>query len=83
MVLLLGSVSLFLPVYALRKHTITPDEVIRLVSVVLIIAGTLLLITGGFSAQQIAPAMGLFGTIAGYVLGKAAAPTDKSQGDSK
>lgn len=38
--------------------------------VTLIIIGTLVLISSGFTNEQIAPALGLFGTIAGYILGK-------------
>jgi hypothetical protein len=38
--------------------------------VTLIIIGTLFFITAGFDSTQIAPALGLFGTIAGYLLGK-------------
>jgi hypothetical protein len=41
---------------------------IKAILVLSIIVGTLFLITAGFSSQSIAPAMGLFGTIAGYLL---------------
>ena len=44
----------------------------------LIVTGTLFLISAGFSAQQISPGLGLFGTIAGYVLGRRAGDTAKS-----
>lgn len=47
------------------------DEVVRTYLVTLIIIGTLVLIAAGFSSEQIAPALGLFGTIAGYLLGRA------------
>src|SRR5262245_47620083 len=36
------------------------SEVFRIFTVTLIIIGTLLLITAGFSTQQVAPALGLF-----------------------
>lgn len=39
--------------------------------VTIIIIGTLMLISSGFSSEDIAPALGLFGTIAGYLLGRA------------
>lgn len=45
-------------------------EVFKIFTVTLIIVGTLLLIASGFSSDQIAPALGLFGTIAGYILAK-------------
>jgi len=46
------------------------DSVLRISLVTLIIVGTLALITAGFSNDQIAPALGLFGTIAGYLIGR-------------
>ncbi len=52
----------------------TPDQIIKLISVNLIVIGTLVIITGGFNGEQIAPAFGLFGTIAGYLLGRSDRP---------
>ncbi|MFY9621491.1 MAG: hypothetical protein WAM70_08690 [Pyrinomonadaceae bacterium] len=46
------------------------EDSLRTFGVVLIIMGTLFFVAAGFSAEQIAPAIGLFGTIAGYLLGK-------------
>jgi hypothetical protein len=46
------------------------EDSLRTFGVVLIILGTLFFVAAGFSAQQIAPAIGLFGTIAGYLLGR-------------
>src|SRR5262245_45151419 len=63
MVLILGLVALALAFLLLRSRQISADDMIRLMSVILIIVGTLFLITAGFSSDQIAPAMGLFGTI--------------------
>lgn len=45
-------------------------EISKTFIVSLIIIGTLALITSGFTNEQIAPALGLFGTIAGYLLGR-------------
>ena len=61
-------VQFFLLKQAADHHT---DEVAKIFTVTLIIIGTLVLISSGFSSEQIAPALGLFGTIAGYLLGKA------------
>jgi hypothetical protein len=47
-----------------------PDLVLRMTLITPIIMGTVFFVTAGFDSQQIAPAMGLFGTIAGYILGK-------------
>jgi hypothetical protein len=38
--------------------------------IVLLVLGVLVLISIGYDKEQIAPAVGLFGTIAGYLLGK-------------
>jgi hypothetical protein len=45
------------------------DKIVRLVIVVIVVSASLILITAGYSNQQIAPAFGLFGTIIGYILG--------------
>ena len=42
--------------------------------VTLILVGTLFAITAGFSAEDIGPALGLFGTVAGYLLGRRTQP---------
>lgn len=55
---------------ALFRKEASPEEAIRGYAIVLIIVGTMLLICAGYSNDQIAPAMGLFGTIAGYLLGR-------------
>lgn len=70
-VVILATITLALQFLLLRVPSrITPEESLRVFGVTLIITGTLFLITAGFSSQQIAPAMGLFGTMAGYLLGK-------------
>jgi glycerol uptake facilitator-like aquaporin len=46
------------------------EDVARAVIVVTVIVGTLILVTAGYSNDQIAPAFGLFGTIVGYMLGR-------------
>ena len=50
------------------------DNAIKIILITLIITGTLYLITTGYSNAQIAPAFGLYGTIAGYLLGKMSKP---------
>ena len=46
------------------------EEIARTYTVTLIIIGTLVLISAGLTSEQISPALGLFGTIAGYLLGR-------------
>lgn len=53
-----------------RSQDFSADSIMKTTIVTLIVIGTLLMITMGLSSQQIAPALGLFGTIAGYLLGK-------------
>lgn len=69
-VLIFGFAVLLAEFLLLRKAKITAEEALRVFAVSLIIIGTLFAITAGFDSNQIAPAMGLFGTVAGYLLGK-------------
>jgi len=58
-------------IFGLRRinHT-RPEDITRPVIVLTVIMGTLILVTAGYSNEQIAPAFGLFGTIVGYMLGR-------------
>jgi len=60
-------------IHLIKTRQISPNGAIRFVTVTLIISGSLFLITAGFGNNQIAPAFGLLGTIAGYLLGKGSA----------
>jgi len=71
-VLAFGFAVLVAEFLLLRRAKITAEEALRVYAVSLILIGTLFAITAGFDSNQIAPAMGLFGTIAGYLLGKRA-----------
>ena len=53
-----------------RISTHRPEDISRPVIIVTIVTGTLILVTAGYSNEQIAPAFGLFGTIIGYILGR-------------
>ena len=64
-VLIVIALSVFL-----RRTSASPDDAIRAYVITLIIIGTMVLICAGYSNDQIAPAMGLFGTVAGYLLGR-------------
>lgn len=54
----------------LKAKDASADDAIRAFAITLIIVGTLVLICAGYSNDQIAPAIGLFGTLAGYLLGR-------------
>ena len=64
-VLIVIALSIFL-----RRTSASADDAIRGYGITLIIIGTMVLICAGYSNNQIAPAMGLFGTLAGYLLGR-------------
>lgn len=53
-----------------RMANLKAEDALRVFAVTLILIGTLFFIAAGFGSTQIAPAMGLFGTVAGYLLGK-------------
>jgi hypothetical protein len=53
-----------------RQRQLTADEVTRSYAVSLLVIASLVLVVAGYRDSQIAPAIGLFGTLAGYLLGK-------------
>jgi hypothetical protein len=70
MILCFGFLIILLEVYLIRKNVIKEEGAIRFITLTLIIVAALFLISSGYSSTQIASAMGLLGTIAGYLLGK-------------
>lgn len=77
-----GSLVLVVQFLLLRTPRRPAYEILQLLAINLIVTGTLFLITAGFSAEQIAPGLGLFGTVAGYVLGRRAT-NDSGKNDSR
>ena len=57
-----------------RTQNHRPEDATRPIIIVTVIIGTLILVTAGYSNEQIAPAFGLFGTIIGYILGRLTQP---------
>ncbi|WP_434461431.1 hypothetical protein ACMV5L_21990 [Serratia plymuthica] len=72
-VLIFGLLVFLAELYLMRFISFQPEQSIKLMAVTLIVVSTLFIITAGFSSEQIAPAMGLFGTVAGYMLGRSQA----------
>lgn len=67
----LGLIALSMEFLMLRRlPKLKAEDVLRVFAVTLILIGTLFFIVAGFDSNQIAPAMGLFGTVAGYLLGR-------------
>ncbi|WP_421672315.1 hypothetical protein [Raoultella terrigena] len=65
-----GIIVLLIEFILLWRANATSEQILKVIGVTLIIIGALLSISSGFNTQQIATAMGLFGTLAGYLLGK-------------
>ena len=66
----LGVVVLLTLTVLLWRKEASAEDSIRAYALVLIIIGTIVLICAGYSNDQIAPAVGLFGTVVGYLLGR-------------
>lgn len=80
---LLGLVVIITLIVALRQvKNARPEDIARPVIVLTVIMGTLILVTVGYSNDQIAPAFGLFGTIIGYMLGRISQSTPAGGGAS-
>ncbi|WP_055137071.1 hypothetical protein [Pseudomonas corrugata] len=65
--------------YLIQKNK-QPDILLRPFGTILIVIGAVFLIVAGYSEKQIAPVIGLLGTIAGYILGKES--KEKPEADS-
>lgn len=73
-VLIFGLIVMGIELYLMKVNKFDQNQTIKFVLVTLIITSALFLIAAGFSNNQIAPAMGLLGTVAGYLLGKGDTP---------
>lgn len=80
-VLVFGLILLLALAYHMKKNTISDHES-RLYIIVIVIVSALFLVVAGYSDSQIAPVMGLLGTIVGYVLHGIADPK-KDQNDDQ
>jgi multisubunit Na+/H+ antiporter MnhF subunit len=65
-----GLVVLILEYKLLIRANTSGDQVLKVLIVSTIIVATMFIISAGYTSEQIGPAMGLFGTIAGYLLGR-------------
>ena len=59
----------------LRTNKGTPYN-LRMFVIIILIFGTLLIVSSAYTTEQIAPVVGFFGTIAGYLLGRSDRRTD-------
>src|SRR5262249_32767915 len=77
-VLLFGLVVMFYAQQLIKKEK-SGDAILKIFGTMMIIISALFLIVAGYADQQIAPVMGLLGTIAGYLLGKETKDTTRDQ----
>lgn len=77
-VLVFGLVVIVLATYLIRLGK-SSEAVLRIFGTILIIVIAVFLVVAGYSDTQIAPVMGLLGTIAGYLLGKESKEKPSSQ----
>jgi hypothetical protein len=73
-VLCFGAFVIYVEYQLLVRNGAPSEDILRIFSVTLIILVSLELVLGGFSKDQIAAPLGLFGTIMGYILGSANRP---------
>jgi len=69
-VLAFGLILIVLEMHLIKTKKISEELLVKFILITLIVTSTLFLITAGYDNNQIAPAMGLFGSIAGYLLGR-------------
>ena len=80
-VLIFGFLVMLVELYLMKVNHFDQGQALKFILVTLVITSALFLIAAGFSNNQIASAMGLLGTIAGYLLGRSQsddAPSTKS-----
>jgi 4-amino-4-deoxy-L-arabinose transferase-like glycosyltransferase len=81
-ILVFGLLVLALMCWMLLKTRDNLNGLLRAFALILIIVAAIFLIVAGYTEQQIAPAMGLLGTIAGYLL-NTAARQEKDEGPNQ
>jgi hypothetical protein len=71
MLLVFGIIVLIIAAVIIYKFAQDVNHLFKYFIIILIIIGSILLILIGYDKDQITPAVGLFGSIAGYLLGRA------------
>lgn len=64
-----GLIALAAFLLLVRAGKATP-YIMRLYVIIILVFGTLLVVSSSYTTDQIAPVVGFFGTIAGYLLGR-------------
>lgn len=81
-VLVMGVFVLCCVTYLMRRGN-QSDTVLRPFATILILVAAVFLVVAGYSEKQIAPVIGLLGTIAGYVLGRNDSQPSKTSSKSE
>lgn len=85
LIFVFGLIALTVFYLILRNDKSTPF-VMRMYVIIILVFGTLLIVSSAYTTQQIAPVVGFFGTIAGYLLGRtdrAQSPETRSESDDR
>jgi hypothetical protein len=82
-VVLLFGFSVLVLAFVLIQKGKQPEAVLRIFGTILIIVTAVFLVVAGYSDKQIAPVMGLLGTIVGYLLGKESPHSNNDKSDVK
>ena len=69
-VIVFGLIIIGIVLFKFRVKDMDADSLIRLFTLTLVIIASMYLIAAGWDNQQTAPAFGILGTVAGYLLGK-------------
>lgn len=77
-VLFFGLIVVSLEVYLASKGVIRSEYVYKCIIITLVIVGSIVLITAGYSNNQINGVIGILGSIAGYMLAKGTTTQTKS-----
>ena len=73
-ILLMTALALILGSVLMWKRNHSGQDILRLYGVVIIVGLSALLLVTGYDKEQLTPIVGLFGAIAGYLLGKDSRP---------
>jgi multisubunit Na+/H+ antiporter MnhG subunit len=62
-----------------RMKTVSADDILKSGAVIIILVATVILIIGGYNTQQVTPAIGLFGSLLGYLLGRSSRKPERAE----
>jgi hypothetical protein len=80
--MVLCMVSMFLVAWILKKRHASADQILQVFAILSIINVAAIILIAGYSAVQVSPIVGLFGAIAGYLIGKDRAASPDHQANS-